>query len=323
MDALAPPEKMSYHSSFATLWVCSLLLLLSRRTTSIDTWCGKAYRPSDPATDPGGCIDKHSLSPAPVLALEIRPHVQPYLEEDVNGAFIIDAPLSYIRSVTGGSILLKWQKALDTNLLSNVSELDLISYDIFRTDTGGRIFGPALVALNSSGNTVGFSLAEFKPSLIPYNISLMASDTAGYSYTATTQLLRLPGRTDGGSVTKIDNLYGSLLTKGTIWKPLFPYSFYLNGNWLAEDPNNMARLRSYGYNVLHIVPAGGLGYNFTQLDEWLDEAQRVGLWLMYDMRWTYQNSTLVEWQVNRLKARPNLLLWYTADEPGMSNGCIQ
>ena len=137
--------------------------------------------------------------------------------------------------------------------------------------------------------------------------------------------MRLPARTDGGSTTKIDNLYGALLIQETdasenttrSWKPLLPYSYYLDGSWLAQGPDNMATLKNYGYNILHIVPAGGLGYNFTQLDEWLDQAQSLGLWIMYDMRWTYQNSTLVEWQVNRLKSRPNLLLWYTADEPGM------
>jgi len=39
------------------------------------------------------------------------------------------------------------------------------------------------------------------------------------------------------------------------------------------------------------------------------------LWLIYDMRNTYQNATSVTEQVNHIKSRPNLLLWYTADEP--------
>ena len=141
-------------------------------------------------------------------------------------------------------------------------------------------------------------------------------------YIASTKLLRLPSRKDGGSITKIDNLYGGLLVTFTgtsgngPWTPIFPYSYYLDGTWLAESPNNMEIFKNYGYNVLHIVPAGGLGFDFEQLDLWLDQAQRLGLWIMYDMRWQYQNTTGVEWQVDRLKARPNMLLWYTADEPG-------
>jgi len=89
-------------------------------------------------------------------------------------------------------------------------------------------------------------------------------------------------------------------------------------DWVADSLRDMATFKNYGYNILHIVPTGGLGYNSTQLDEWLDEAQRLGLWIMYNMRWTFQYMSLVEWQVNRLKARPNLLLWYTSDEPGTS-----
>ena len=123
-------------------------------------------------------------------------------------------------------------------------------------------------------------------------------------------------------MTKINSLYGALLVKSATtpnpdqWTPLFPYSYYLGGPWLAADIKNMERLKNLGYNVLHIIPAGGLGYDFDQLDGWLDQAQKLGLWIMYDMRWQYQNSTGVDFQVNRLKARPNMLLWYTADEPG-------
>lgn len=43
--------------------------------------------------------------------------------------------------------------------------------------------------------------------------------------------------------------------------------------------------------------------------------QEVGLYLMYDMRFTYMNSSSVIEQVNAIKTRPNLLLWYTGDEP--------
>lgn len=36
---------------------------------------------------------------------------------------------------------------------------------------------------------------------------------------------------------------------------------------------------------------------------------------MYDMRNTYMNLPSVSKQVNSIKSRRNLLLWYTADEP--------
>ena len=50
----------------------------------------------------------------------------------------------------------------------------------------------------------------------------------------------------------------------------------------------MQKFVDLGYTVLHIVPAGGLGYELPELDAWLDEADRIGLWIMLDMRWSYQ-----------------------------------
>ena len=298
----------------------SILLVLCRTAASIDTWCGKAYRSNDPSFDPGGRLDKPRSLPNPVLNLQFQPRMQPYLEEDDYGAFIIDALVSDIEPNTSDNILIEQQKDTNFNMYLYNWDFDYILFDIYRTDTNDHIAGPGIVPINSTGTTVNFSLAIFTPSFEPYSIHLVAPGAIGHTYTASTQLLRLPERNDGGSVTKIDNLFGALIVKDVdrSWEPLFPYSFYLNGNWLAESQNNMAILKDLGYNVLHIVPAGGLGYNFTQLNEWLNEAQRLGLWLMYDMRWTYQNSSLVEWQVNLLKSRPNILLWYTADEPGMS-----
>lgn len=70
----------------------------------------------------------------------------------------------------------------------------------------------------------------------------------------------------------------------------------------------MATFTIYGDNMLHIVPCGGLGYNATQLDEWWDEVRRLGLWIVFDVRWTYQDTGLVEWQFDRLKVRSNMLL---------------
>ena len=183
--------------------------------------------------------------------------------------------------------------------------------------------------MNSTGTLFNFDLTEFEPRVEPYSISVVATRQDAHVFTASTQILRLPSRTDGGSVTKIDNIYGGLLVRpntkpdqGT-WTPLFPYSYYLDGKWLAQSSNNMRILKNNGYNVLHIVPAGDLGYDFEQLDAWLDQAQSLGLWIMYDMRSQYQNVTGVEWQINRLKARPNMLLWYTADEPGTFLPCMK
>ena len=68
-----------------------------------------------------------------------------------------------------------------------------------------------------------------------------------------------------------------------------------------------------GYSVLHVIP----GYNYDWFDRVAYEAERLGLWIMYDMRGTFRDDRKVREQVERYKRRKNLLLWYTADEPGV------
>lgn len=122
-------------------------------------------------------------------------------------------------------------------------------------------------------------------------------------------------------MTRIDSLRGGLQIRSYTpeWEPFFPYSFYLGGPWLESSPGNMKRFKELGYNVLHIIPSGeGIGYDLEQLDKWFDEAEQLGLWIMFDMRWTYKNFQYVRIQVERYKSRKNMLLWYTADEPGIS-----
>ena len=48
---------------------------------------------SDPAVDPGGQIVPPPRSPVPLLDLKFRPRIQPYIEEDTVGMFIVDAPV--------------------------------------------------------------------------------------------------------------------------------------------------------------------------------------------------------------------------------------
>ena len=55
--------------------------------------------------------------------------------------------------------------------------------------------------------------------------------------------------------------------------------------------------------------------NLTALELMIERMEQVGIYLMYDMRWTYMNSTAVTEEVNRVKNSPALLLWYTGDEP--------
>ncbi|KAH9067994.1 hypothetical protein EDB83DRAFT_2314809 [Lactarius deliciosus] len=110
-----------------------------------------------------------------------------------------------------------------------------------------------------------------------------------------------------GSITKFDQRTGGLLAKRANtqepYEPVFPVGFYTQfGGYLEGNDTVLEVLKSQGINVVHPIPTFD---NLTAFNIMVDKMEELGLWLMYDMRWDYMNST----------NRTNLLLYYTADEP--------
>ncbi|BDD56586.1 hypothetical protein MAP00_002023 [Monascus purpureus] len=299
-------------------------------TPGVDIWCGKAYRSTNGSFEPGGWLDKPPQSTKPLLDLRVRPRVNLYTPGDVEGSFIIDAGISY----TVG-------QPFEYDVLQrdwNPPHALAIEISILSSDGSGSVYSsPFLASVNSAENEVPFPLLDVPPSFDPYNVTLTAMMVPGGKqvYTASTLLYKLPYRTDGRNVAKLDSLYGGILVQDYLtgshtWEAILPYSFYVSWDgWLEKSLNNVQKFKDQGYNILHIVPNAGLpnqAFNFTELDLFLDKCDEIGLWLMYDMRWTYKNLTAVEEQVDRLKSRKSMLLWYTGDEArwsGRSLGCSQ
>lgn len=236
-----------------------------------------------------------------------------YTEDEQWGSFIIDAALSHINGYP--------YYDSDSNNGLDVYEPSKVLYvDISLTNNKTDLVSGAVAPVNTTSNEVSFSLAHIPAQFDPYDILLRAVSSDGNkSYTARTQLYRLPNRTDGGSIARLDSLYGGLLVRKeqTEWQSILPYSFYVSwGGWLEKSIDNVQYFKDQGYNIVHIVPGGGqMPFNSTELNTFLDKCDEIGLWLMYDMRWTCQNATAVKEQVNMLKSRKSMLLWYTGDEP--------
>ena len=244
-----------------------------------------------------------------------------YTADDQTGSLIVDAALSNIH----GTPYYNTTGSLQNNGGVSSEPFTTLYIDISDADSGAALVSGANVTVNSTGNEFEFSLSNITSRTTPYNIVLYgASQDGNQTYTATTQLYRLPSRTDGGSVTKLDHLYGGLMVQNYLvnsksWSPLFPYSYYVSWDWLSSNLSNLDTLKSDGYNIVHLIPggstAGEYAFNITLLNQFLDRMDALDLWLMYDMRWTYQNQSAVAEQVNRIKTRKSLLLWYTGDEP--------
>ncbi|KAK3081311.1 hypothetical protein LTS18_008101 [Coniosporium uncinatum] len=306
-----------FGGAFALVVVLSVLVL---RTTAqfnnppgVLIWCGKAYQAGNASFDPGGWLKSPRPSSQPLLDLRVRPRTSQYLVGEIEGSFVLDAPIQHLH----GQPFLSSLADGETNA-SKV--LDTLLIDIL-LDTGRPLVASAnhSISMNSTGNEISFSLMNLTARTEPYNITVVASSRdGGQAFVATTQLYYLPVPPNGGSVTKLDSLYGGLqvqdyLKDSTVWQPLFPYSFYVSwGGWLVNDTLARTRLfKDLGYNIIHVVPP----YDYDQFDMFLDECDRLGLWVMYDIRVSYRNNTLLTEQINRYKDRKSLLLWSTADEP--------
>ncbi|KUL83931.1 hypothetical protein ZTR_06824 [Talaromyces verruculosus] len=184
--------------------------------------------------------------------------------------------------------------------------------------------------MGSRNKEVPISFETLEPRLTPYIITAVGILSHGdheTMYEASTELYRLPQRTDGGSATRLDHLYGSLgvIRKNeTDWKPIFPYTYYVQWSlyWYANI-STLNDFASRGYNVIHIVPTGDFGdtpFPWDEFEPYLQRADELGLFFQYDVRWDYTNLTTMIDQVTRLRSHPSILLWYTGDEPdGKSN----
>ena len=233
-------------------------------------------------------------------------------------SFIVDASISH---TNGGSF---YNSTFDKKT-NNTEPFLRLYIDIELSEEGIDLVSAANISVNSTANEILFSLKDIPPRFDPYLVTIVGASADGnQSYFAETQLYRLPSRSDDGSVVKVDNLYQGLLVQdytinSTAWTPIFPYSFYVSWDgWLANSIDNVYAFKNSGYNMIHIVPNGGLpnkAFDFEQLDKFLDRCDEIGLWVMYDMRWTFKNLSSVEEQVNLLKNHKSMLLWYTGDEP--------
>lgn len=233
-----------------------------------------------------------------------------YLPSDKYASFIVDAPLSLYHGLP--YVNTSFDK--NTNLTNAFVTLFI---DIAETASGLDLVSNKNVSINSTSNEFVFSLDILNPRLEPYEISITgASGDGAHFYTAATTLSYLPERTDGGSVAKMDNLYGSILARDYLgnssdWTPVFPFTYYVSWDgWLENSLDNVQVFKDYGYNVIHVVPNLGLdnkAFQFDKFDQFLTKMDELELWVMYDMR--YVNLFL---QISALRCSNELAFFYYA-----------
>lgn len=336
--------------SFAYPSLCILYLLV---TVSAQTWCNKNYMSNETAVAPGGQFSVPESSATPLMAFRCSPAIQPYLDEDATkpAGILVDALVTYT-NVTGAvpimlpatisssdmllvTISLNGNTLAQGNVPLNASKFEL-PFSLAGIPSQKATYNISCTASYSSSigqkRSAAVSLSKmYKLPPLPSWADLFSAFDSGPGtprahivrgignqvFEATATLSYLPNPPEG-SVTKMDLRTGALLAKpangsGGDYEAVFPIGFYTTyDGYLASNFSILDELKAQGFTVVHPVPPFDNQDTFNAM---LDHMQDVGLYLMYDMRLDYMDSNAVTQHVNTIKSRPNLLLWYTADEP--------
>ncbi|KAJ6590961.1 hypothetical protein DFH09DRAFT_1419580 [Mycena vulgaris] len=253
---------------------------------SAQTWCNKNYLQGQPVVPPGGQFPVPELSSTPLLVFRCAPIITPYLDEDNEAGVLVETFVTFARYGDAQPIASPPEPAevLDVSISFN-----------------GTTLASSVVAFNST-TELHFPLANLsQPRKQPFTIDCTASYASRL----------IPGHTDIQYART-----GALLVKppnGGPYEAIFPIGFYTSfDNYLDSDLRILDKLKAQGFTIVHPVPTFG---NLDALGRVLDRMEELGLYLVYDMRHTYADSEALAAEVNLIKHRPNLLLWYTADEP--------
>ncbi|KAL0952639.1 hypothetical protein HGRIS_006885 [Hohenbuehelia grisea] len=285
-----------------------LVLLVVVADTAAQTWCNKHYMSTQPVVPPGGQFPVPPRSTSPQLSLRCAQAIRPYLAEDAHAAksadvsILIDTPVRFLQLPGATPISL----SSTTQTLSVTVKVD------------GATIASGGVPLNATKHALPLNLSKLKPRARPFVLTCTAS-LGAQTFSASGALSYLPDPPSAiGSVTKMDLRTGALLARPADgssgpFAPVFPIGFYTAfDSYLAKNLSVINELKEQGFTVIHPIPDFN---NQTSLNAVLDRMQEVDMYLMYDFRNTYRNTTSVTAQVNNIKSRRNLLLWYTADEP--------
>ncbi|KAH8829330.1 hypothetical protein DL96DRAFT_1597687 [Flagelloscypha sp. PMI_526] len=259
-------------------------------------WCGKHYQQGSPYDIPVGQFVYPELFEQPLFNFQCWPGRTPYLFTEDDAEFIVDAPLSHevgFPFTSTNTTRFSVHLALDENSQS----IPLASKNTLQ--------------LNSTGISVPFRLQDLgEARKKPFQVTCTAIFEDGQSYTSNTSVKFLPENPNSESTTGIDHWTSSMVVyhpESSSWDPIIPFGFYTNfDGWLAPNRTTMIpQIKAWGHNMIHPVPTFS---NISTLLEVIDIMEEQGLYLMYDMRWTYKNLTAVEGEVNRIKSYKNLLL---------------
>lgn len=292
----------------------AFLLNAYQLAAGVDVWCGKAYRAGDVSFDPGGWLSPPLKSEVPLLNLQVYPRKSIYLADEDVAQIVIDAEITH--DVGEPYCQLRRSSSSEVDTASGIWFVEF-TFESLGDDGGQHDF--VYIKPNTTGNEASLQFRDLAPRLEPYvvDVTLKSPDCLG-TYSSQFHIYLLPLPDNGGSVVRLDYLYGGLeVRNGIKWKQIFPFGFYADWGGYLRRQENQDEYASLGYSVVSPVPAGGdEPFEPEDFTAYVARADQGEPSIMYNMRWTYKNDALVTKQVEELKKHSSMLLWYTADEPG-------
>ncbi|TFK75617.1 hypothetical protein BDN72DRAFT_786858 [Pluteus cervinus] len=299
-------------------WALLIASIISSSLSSYSqTWCGKNYLKGHPIIPPDGAFHVPSVSSQPRVSLRCVPRIQPYLEDGT-----VQQPTMLVGAYSHS------EESPDAHPIDPLMIPDLDNTQIYvELWAHNHRLAKRHLSLGEVNVEVPFSFGHLTPQGSPYLVECIARlKSLNHEQVIRTNasLFYLP-TPNIGSVTKVDRLTGALLArpiaqKDRPYEEIFPLGFYTSfGNYLDSNLTILDEVKAQGFNLVHPVPPFE---DITALNRILDRMEELGLYLVYDMRHSYQNHDALLQEVATIKDRSNLLLWYTADEPDGPNNPI-
>ncbi|KAF9921080.1 hypothetical protein FBU30_008933 [Linnemannia zychae] len=170
---------------------------------------------------------------------------------------------------------------------------------------------------------VGTNIISVPRSYISSNLTTVVAVVGSNEAKADFTMYQAP-KPGTSNTVRVDYFHGSLvpqqqqeLQSGSLplsAQPVFPFGMYASfSSFGAKDPiGAIKELKEMGINHVNFVPPYENGDKIKAL---LTAAQDAGLYLQYDMRHTYMDSSKVTAEVNSMRGYSSLGTWYTSDEP--------
>lgn len=181
---------------------------------------------------PGGQFPIPAHSAEQLLAFRCALAIRPYLGEDTQGAVLVDTLLTHTQIAGAVPLDANTRNLVDSASSSSSSSPSAAKPELRVTiSVDGHTLTTSSVPFNASAHELSFALNSLTPRAQAYDVTCTGVSPSGQTFTSHAELRRLPDRTDGGSVVKLDGRTGALLVRNQTspageWETIFPLGFY-------------------------------------------------------------------------------------------------